>query len=137
IVPLLPLLVRESGAERLTLASLSAAALQTLVRQRYVLSTTDETRLVTYLVRRTGGNALFVHEMLRALEEHEIVTPGGETLGNLEGVAVPVLLRQIVAGRVSRLGTEAARLLGIAAVIGPEVPLGLWAAVGGVDGGDV
>ncbi len=125
---LIPLLVRESRAERIDLAPLSAVALHTLVRARYHLSTRDESRLATYLTRRTEGNALFATEMLRALEERDVVAIGGKTLGDLEGVAVPTMLRQIAAGRVARLGTEAERLLGIAAVIGQQVPLdaGRW-----------
>ncbi|MDQ6604275.1 MAG: AAA family ATPase, partial [Chloroflexota bacterium] len=134
---LIPLLVRESRAERLDLAPLSAVALHTLIRERYRLGVADEDRLVTYLIRRTEGNALFAHEMLRALAERGMVTTGGETLGDLEGVAVPSLLRQIVAGRVARLGTEAERLLGVAAVIGQQVSLDVWALVGEVDEGVV
>ncbi len=134
---LIPLLVREAHAERLDLAPLSAVALRTLVHERYCLSGVDETRLVAYLTRRTEGNALFAHEMLRALEERGVVATGGETLGDLEGVAVPSLLRQIVAGRVARLGAEAERLLLIAAVIGQQAPLGVWAQVGAVDEGAI
>ncbi|CAA9569352.1 MAG: hypothetical protein AVDCRST_MAG88-2191 [uncultured Thermomicrobiales bacterium] len=134
---LIPLLVRESRAERLNLAPLSAAALHSLARARYRLGPADEGRLVTYLTRRAEGNTLFTHEMLRALEEQGVVAPGGETLGDLEGVAVPSLLRQIVAGRVARLGAEAERLFGIAAVIGQQVPLDVWALVGEVDEGTV
>lgn len=75
--------------------------------------------------------------MLRTLEERDVVAIGGKTLGDLEGVAVPTLLRQIAAGRVARLGPEAERLLGIAAVIGQQAPLDLWALVGEVDDGTV
>ncbi len=134
---LIPLLVRESRAARIDLAPLSAVALHTLVRARYHLSTRDESRLATYLTRRTEGNALFANEMLRTLEERDVVAIGGKTLGDLEGVAVPTLLRQIAAGRVARLGLEAERLLEIAAVIGQQVPLDTWALVGEVDDGAV
>lgn len=60
-------------------------ALHTLVRARYRLSPRDESRLVTYLTRRTEGNALFATEMLRTLEERGIVATDGATLGDLEG----------------------------------------------------
>lgn len=46
---------------------------------------------------------------------------------------VPPLLRQVIGGRLRRLGDETQRLLGIAAVIGQDVPLALWATVGGAD----
>ena len=42
---------------------------------------------------------------------------------------MPPLLRQVIGARVARLGEEAGRLLAVAAVIGQEVPLDLWAAV--------
>jgi tetratricopeptide (TPR) repeat protein len=50
-------------------------------------------------------------------------------LGDLGGVRVPALLRQVIEGRLDRLGEEDQRLLAVAAVIGQEVPLDLWAAV--------
>src|SRR5262249_6093012 len=40
---------------------------------------------------------------------------------------------QIIDGRVARLGDEAQRLLGIAAVIGHDVPLVVWATVAGTE----
>ncbi len=45
---------------------------------------------------------------------------------------MPTLLRQVIEGRLYRLGPETERLLAVAAVIGQEVPLALWAAVGDV-----
>jgi predicted ATPase len=133
LYPLLPLLARESHATRLELGPLSRAALADLVRQRYQLPAFAVARLVAYLRQRTDGNALFVTELLRALEEREMLAPNRATLDDVESVGVPTLLRQVVEGRVARLGAEAERLLGIAAVIGPEVPLTLWATVSEAD----
>jgi DNA-binding CsgD family transcriptional regulator len=48
-------------------------------------------------------------------------------------VPVPPLLRQVIAGRVAHLGAEAQRLLAVAAVVGQEVPLFLWASVAAID----
>ena len=42
---------------------------------------------------------------------------------------MPALLRQVIDGRLARLGEDARRLLALAAVIGQEVPLPLWRAV--------
>jgi DNA-binding CsgD family transcriptional regulator len=130
---LIPLLVHDSRAARLDLAPLSATSLHSLVRARYDLAAGDVSRLVAYLARRTGGNALFASEMLRTLEDRGMVAAGEAILGDLADVAVPSLLRQIVVGRVGQLGVAAADLLGIAAVIGQQVPLDLWAAVSGRD----
>ena len=72
--------------------------------------------------------------MLRTLEGENLLHRDGDrwTLGDLEAAPVPALLRQVIAARVARLPAETARLLAVAAVVGQEVPLVLWAAVGEV-----
>ena len=42
------------------------------------------------------------------------------------------MLRQVIDARMARLGDRAIELLRIGAVIGHQVPLGLWATVSGV-----
>ena len=54
-------------------------------------------------------------------------------LGDLAGVPVPPLLRQVIDGRLARLARRTGGCWRVAAVIGQEVPLALWAAVGEVD----
>jgi DNA-binding CsgD family transcriptional regulator len=132
---LLPTLVRESGAERLDLHALDRAAIRALVATRYALQDAEIERLADYLHARTEGNALFVGELLRALAEEGVLrhVDGGWQLGDLAGIAVPPLLRQVIDGRVGRLDEEAQHLLAIAAVIGQEVPLTVWTAVGETD----
>jgi len=94
----------------------------------YTLSETasdaEAARLADYLHARTEGNALFVGELLRALAEQGVVLQedGGWQLGDLSGIAVPPLLRQVIDGRVARLDGEAQRLLTVAAVVGQAVP---------------
>jgi len=128
---LLPAIVRESSAGRLDLRPLRAADVATLVAGRYHLTDEGTARLAAYAHRRSEGNPLFVGELLRTLEEEEVVqrTTAGWTLGFLAQVRVPPLLRQMIEGRSARLGGEARRRLGIAAVLGQEVPLDLWSAV--------
>lgn len=58
---------------------------------------------------------------------------GGWRLGALTAIVLPSLLRQVIDGRLTRLGEETQALLGVAAVIGQEAPLALWAAVAGGD----
>ena len=132
---LVPLLVREAPVTRLALRPLGDHAVQTLVRARYNLTGEEATRLAGYLLARTEGNALFVNEQLRTLEEEGLLRrdAGRWALGDLADVGVPLLLRQIVDARLARLGDEAAALLAIAAVIGQEVPLAVWGAVAGAD----
>ncbi len=131
LAALLPLLVREARAARLELRPLDATAIGALVAARYALAETERDRLTTYLAARTEGNALFLGELLRTLEGEGLLRPEGPgwALGDLAGVPVPALLRQVIAGRASQLDTETARLLALAAVIGQAVPLAIWAAV--------
>jgi DNA-binding CsgD family transcriptional regulator len=128
---LLPTLVREANPQRLNLRALGDDAMQMLVRASYGLSATDETRLVSYLHERTDGNPFFLQELLRTLEEEAILEPterGAWELHDPGSVRVPVLVHQVIEGRLARLDSETQRLLAIAAVIGQEVPLGAWAA---------
>ena len=135
---LLPVLEREAHATRLDLRRLSADAIQALVAQ-YHLPEADQERLLTHLQARAEGNAFFVIQLLRALEESGALQPNdrnrnqGWTLGNLVSVQVPVPLKQVIDGRLTRLGEETQRLLAMAAVIGQDVPLTIWATVAGAD----
>ncbi len=128
---LLPTLVREAPVERIDLRPLRADDTATLVAERYHLTEESTARLATYTHGRSEGNPLFVGELLRTLEEEQVLqrTTAGWTLGFLVHVRVPPLLRQIIEGRAARLNAEARRLLAIAAVIGQEVPLSIWASV--------
>ncbi|HEY8293344.1 MAG TPA: AAA family ATPase, partial [Thermomicrobiales bacterium] len=131
---LLPVLEREAHATRLDLRSLTADAVRALVA-RYHLAETDWERLVAHLRERAEGNAFFIIQLLRALEEGGILRPDDDrwTLGDLAHVQVPMPLRQVIDGRLARLAEETQRLLAVAAVIGQEVPLHIWATVAGVD----
>jgi len=134
---LLPLLVREAGAGRVDVRPLDVDALWALVAARYQLSAQNAARLVAYLRARTEGNAFYTMEVLRALQEEGAlreVWPGQEwALDDLDAVPLPMLLRQVIDGRLLRLGPEARPLLTLAAVIGPETPIDLWLALAGVD----
>jgi len=132
---LLPLLVWEAGATRLDLRRLDAHDVHALVTTRYRLSAADSARLSAYLDRRAGGNPLFLGELLRTLTEERVLRSeeAGDTLTDLGDVRIPPLLRQVIDGRLARLGSAAQSLLAVAAVIGQEVPLDLWAEVAGAD----
>jgi DNA-binding CsgD family transcriptional regulator len=132
---MLPQLARESATRRIDLRALDDAAIRNLVEARYGLADADATRLVAYLHARSEGNALFVGELLRALEESGILAPGegGWRLGDLTHTGVPALLRNVIDARVSRLDDEAQRLLAIAAVIGHDITPDVWIAVGDAD----
>ena len=127
--------MREAPTERLDLRPLDAAAAQALVRARYDLPDAQAARLATYLMERTEGNALFLTELLRSLAEERLLdrVGGGPYTEVLAQTPVPLLLKQIVDDRLTRLGDETAALLAMAAVVGQEVPLAVWQAVTPVD----
>jgi len=134
---LLPLLVREAQADRLDLRPLDTDALHALLARRYRLYPTDTARLSGYLQARAEGNPFFLGELLRALEEERTLSPTDDAwaLGDLGQVRLPPLLRQVIDGRLARMGEEGQRLLAIAAVIGHEVPLDLWSSIAECDEG--
>ncbi|MGH2616167.1 MAG: ATP-binding protein, partial [Thermomicrobiales bacterium] len=131
----LPALVREGDGLRLDLRRVDADALRLLVAAQYRLPVLDEALLVAYLEQHAEGNPFFATELLRALEEESFLrlSDHGWTLGKLDRVVVPSLLRQVIEGRVERLGEEVRQPLAMAAVIGQEAPLALWAEVAGLD----
>ena len=135
LAALVPLLVREAPTVRLGLRALDTAAAQALVRARLTLAEAEIHRLAAYLIERTEGNALFMTELLRSLEEEQLIEhiARGASAQAIAQTPVPLLLRQIVDDRLSRLSDETAALLTIAAVAGQEVPLAVWGAVAGTD----
>ena len=132
---LLPVLVREARAHRIDLQRIDAADIGLLITDRYGLPAAEITRLTDYLAHRSEGNPFFLGELLHTLEAERVLdrTADGWTLGDLAQTRVPVLLRQVIDGRLTQLETEAQRLLAVAAVIGHTVPLALWAAVANTD----
>ncbi|HEX6737151.1 MAG TPA: AAA family ATPase, partial [Vicinamibacteria bacterium] len=130
---LLPVLAREAGAARLDLRRLPAAALAALVAAHYRVTAGDGERLAAHLLGRAGGNPFFSLQLLHALEEDGVLRPSGDgwTVGKLERASLPPSLRQVVDARLARLDEAGQALLETAAVIGQEVPFGLWAAVAG------
>ncbi len=138
---LLPLLTREGGASRLDLAPLDDEAVQTLLWTRYGLDTAAEARLVGMLRDRAAGNPLFIEEFLRTAEETKVLRQGHHahgadrtwSVGETATLPLPPLLKQTLDAQIARLGSDATRLLSIAATIGNVVPLDLWSQVARVD----
>lgn len=132
---MLPLLVRESRAERLALGPLDDSAVGGLIAARYALPKGDVERLLRYVQARGAGHPLFIVELLRSLEEtgtlHSVEQ--GWTLATLDQAEVPPLLRQVIEARLTRLDQVSQRLLEVAAIIGQRVPLAVWAQVSGTD----
>ena len=134
---LLPLLVREAGAERVDVQALTGTGHRALIASRYLLSVEDQERLEQYLDEHAEGNPLYAGELLRTLEDAGALF-GREAawqLGDLDQVRVPPMLRQVIEGRLARLPETTRELLDVAAIIGQDVAFDLWATVAGVDEG--
>ncbi|MDQ3548413.1 MAG: AAA family ATPase [Chloroflexota bacterium] len=132
---LLPHLVRESSARRISLARIDEGAVRTLLDQRYDLPDADMERLTVHIERRSQGVPFYLLELLRSLEEEQRLrqTLDGWALGDIEQSLVPALARQVIDGRLVRLGAGIRRLLELAAVIGQDVPVLLWRRVSGAN----
>ncbi len=136
---LLPLLAREAHPLRLNLQPLTFDELWAIVRPRYQLEPADERRLVAYLQARTEGNPFYAVELLQMLEEEAVLRAyeTGWTLGDLANTGIPLLLEQIISGRLAQLRPADRQLVDIAAVLGQAPSRPLWAAVADVTEGEL
>lgn len=136
---LLPVLVRESQATRVSLSPLNEADVRALVSDRYALSTAGQSRLARYLQERAEGNPLFIGETLKTLEEMGSITStaAGWEVGNLARIPIPPLVRQVIEGRLARLDDVSRNLLAVASVIGQDVALDVWLTASGASEDDV
>jgi len=110
------------AAVRLRVDPLSEEAVATLLRS---LAIGFESHAVE-LARRTGGNPLFLLEMVRSLLE------SGSDAAAAAASELPPRVRQLVAARLMRLGPEARDLLRVAALAGERFGAGLAARVLGL-----
>jgi hypothetical protein len=130
---LLPVMVRETPAERVDLHALEDEAVRSIVAGRYALPRVIELRLVKYLQQHAEGNPFFLNELLRTLESEQLLQhdAGGWQVHDLESAPVPPLVRQIIERRLGELDAETRQLLELAAVIAQVVPVATWQSVSG------
>jgi DNA-binding NarL/FixJ family response regulator len=130
---LLPLLIREAGAERLEVRRLDGEGQRALIANRYAMQENDLVLLERFLQAHAEGNPLFILELFRSLEEMSILRQidGVWSFGDSTEVRIPPLLKQVIERRLERLENETRSLLQIAAIIGHDVPLDLWQQVTG------
>ena len=82
-------------------------------------------------MERSEGNPFFVHELVRTLEEQQVLVPrenGDWQIATLATYASH-LIRQVIEGRLNRLSERVRELLQVGALMGPTVPLDLWQQV--------
>jgi len=81
--------------------------------------------------RETDGNPFFVSEVLRHLSETGAISQDATgrwvAEDSLEKMALPDSVREVIGGRVVRLGRDAERVLSLAAVIGRDFDLDVLA----------
>ncbi|HUG13856.1 MAG TPA: ATP-binding protein, partial [Thermomicrobiales bacterium] len=110
---LLPLLIRESVAERVEVRRRDAEGHRSLIASRYVMSEEDAARLEQHLHSHAEGNPFFALELLRNLEEEGALrqVSGVWSLGDTSRFRIPPLIRQVIERRLARLGDQERSLL--------------------------
>jgi class 3 adenylate cyclase/tetratricopeptide (TPR) repeat protein len=125
---------RVEGVTRLQLGGLDKREIIELV-QRWTGSPVGATgeRLADDLAAETDGNAFFVTEVIRHLEETgQLSQLSQRSSAPPIGSLVPESILEVLAERVARLGSVADAVLSTAAVIGTEFTLPLLATVTGL-----
>ncbi|MFI5314188.1 MAG: AAA family ATPase [Myxococcota bacterium] len=124
------------GAERLELAPLDDSAVDELLAD---LLGADPAlaELKTEVRERAAGNPFFVEELVLSLVESGVLVgdPGQRSLGRSAPAPVlPATVQAVLAARIDRLGEREKALLGLAAVIGRDVPESLLSELCALDG---
>ena len=109
----------EADVEHICLEGLDERETAALIRARSDVARSDV--FARRLWRRTGGNPLFVEEMLPlvAVEEEP----------DLDRIGVPTVIKHAIIRRLEGLGESSREVLASASVIGPQFTLSLLAAV--------
>lgn len=120
-----PVAIREGPTEYLDLTPLSESAIRRFIDGRYAdLPAREREDLGRELARLSGGNGLFLSELLSAIEAPDAAA-GGSPRERLH--RLPVTLRQIIDYQAGRLSPEAQETLRLAALVGEAMNLDLLA----------
>lgn len=128
--PVLADLRRIEGVERIALRGLGAAEVSEVMAAAagHELDT-DAVTLAGEITSETDGNPFFVGEVLRSLVESGrlLFDPSTErwTIDRSTPLGLPPSVRDVIGRRVDRLGSDAAEVLTLAAVIGRSFELEL------------
>jgi hypothetical protein len=88
---------------------------------------------VTALHRETGGNALFLREVLSNLLEEGVLAPGSAKGLPLDRIDPPASVREVIQRRVARLSDDARRLLRIGCVPTTGFEFAMAASLAGLE----
>ena len=126
---------RPSFSSFLVLQSLEHEGAHRLLRE--LLGESDElAALRERIVAQSDGTPLFIEEMARALVEQGVLIAQTTTMRLREDVGalqLPASVQAVVAARIDQLPHDLRRTLGVAAVIGKDVPHDVLAALADLD----
>ena len=136
LTAVLAALHRETGVERLALVGLSDNDIISLLEATAGHDMdADGVQLAHALRMETGGNPFFVGELLLHLAESGSIAQQDDgrwvATVDLDAAGLPQSVREVVGARVRRLGEDAHRVLGAAAVVGRDFDVAVVA--GAVD----
>ena len=97
------------------------------------------TDLQALILEHSGGNPLFAEELVRLLQDRDLLEERGGKIGLRPGAEVPMpdSIGALIAARLDLLSAERKALLADAAVVGRTFWVGAAAAVGGAEAGRV
>lgn len=109
----------------LKLEPLTEASSRSLVRS--LVTTTRDSELEDEIIRRTGGNALFITELARSLRY--VVNSEATSSSGTATVHIPDSIHDVVAARIDRLPDSMRGTLQVASVIGQQFSVAVVEAV--------
>ena len=123
---------RHGGVSRIELTGLDDTGVVSFLEAASGQALNDaEVGLAHAVCRETDGNPFFVSEVLRHLSDtgavYQDATGRWVARESLEQWALPDSVREVIGGRVVRLGKDAGRVLSMAAVIGRDFDLDVLA----------
>src|SRR4051794_40172743 len=125
-------LYRHPGVSRVELGGLDDTGVVALLEAiaGYTFND-DEIDIARAVYRETDGNPFFVTQLLRHLIEsgslYQDATGRWVTADSFDLLSLPDSVREVIGGRVVRLGASAGRVLALAAVIGRDFDVSLLA----------
>jgi hypothetical protein len=124
---------KESGVERMSLHGLDDEAVESLVAAVARHELDDALIALARVVRReTEGNPFFMGEVVRHLiESGALFQEHGRWTyrGAIAELGIPEGVREVIGRRLGRLSEATSRVLGLAAVIGPQFDVALLATI--------
>jgi predicted ATPase len=113
---------RENLCEKIDLQRLAPEHIRAIIASKYNVKPELIEEFAKQLHARTEGNPFYVHETLCLLEQQNVIKQGQDwwTNINLENIAIPKTIQEIIKQRLSNLDSATYKTLKYAAVLGQE-----------------